>query len=60
MVEDKHTKYRNSTKGKARDYRRYKKKLAARIIYKQQLLEGLLNDSKIRDRNGTSEDYQSL
>ena len=41
---DRHTIYRYSEQGKARDYRRYKKKLAVRILYKQQLIVKLMKE----------------
>lgn len=39
--ENRHAAYRQSEKGKQRDYRRYKKRLAARIIFKQTKLATL-------------------
>jgi hypothetical protein len=38
---DKHTKYRYSEKGRQRDYRRYKKILANRIVFKTKLVKKL-------------------
>ncbi len=51
VKEDKDTKYRRTEKGKQRDYRRYKKVLAIRILQKQyriaQLEKELLDAAKI-------------
>lgn len=56
--ETKHKRYHRSEKGQARNYRRNKKRLADRILIKQdqitQLEKELLNESKNTNRNGTS------